>query len=259
MLALTDVDDAGLADDMIMYYDAGTQTFKFKLEAGVSIAACTDVTLTGLATGEILKYNGTKFVNVANLLSLLTDVSVGGIAVGQGIKWDGTDFVPFSPKLTLESLDDTDIDDTTTLSGGDRLQYISATKWTNIPMPTWSALASYQAGYTEGSAGFFDSKSTYDPMTGVVTLRGVVSNANGAVGAPVWIASVTTDHIPDATVPFRCTVGIGATNVIAIGEVAITTGRITIYSYYASATGILTAGIPAGDISLDGVSYYRNA
>lgn len=258
LLALTDVDDFGLADDMIMYYDAFDQTFKFKLEAGVSIAACTDVTLTGLASGEILKYNGTKFVNVANLLSLLTDVSVGGIAVGQGIKWDGTDFVPFSPKLTLESLDDTDIDDTTTLSGNDRLQYISATKWTNIPMPTWSNLVSYQGSYATGSAGFFDSKSTYDPLTGVVTIRGVVTSP-GASGTPQWLASVTTDHIPDETVPFRCTVGIGATNMIAIGEVAKTTGRITIYSYYNSADGILTAGIPAGDISLDGISYYRNA
>jgi hypothetical protein len=190
----------------------------------------------------------------------LGDVNTAGIIDGSALEWDTatSKWIVFTPKKTLESLDDTDIDDTTPLSGDDRLQYISATLWTNIPMPSFSDLVSYQAGYSRGSAGFFDSGSTYDSITGIVTLRGVVANSNGAVGAPVWIASVTTDHIPEATVPFRCTLGIGATNMIGIGEVAITTGRITIYSYYNSADGILTAGLPAGAISIDGISYYRN-
>jgi len=247
LLELTDVDDTGLADEMIMYYDAGTQTFKFRLETALALEDLTDVTITAIATNDILKWNGSAWVNVDNFLSLLTDVNTTGIADGSALEWDTatSKWIIFTPKKTLESLDDVEI---TGIADGDRFQYNTGTGWSNKPLPAFTyGSASFAAGYGATLAGFHDFGYAIDVITNEITIRGAISNSNGASVTAITPVTLPVGYRPQQTIPFHCTVGGGVANAIAIGEIQ-TDGDVVIYSYYAPATGILTDGIPAGAI-----------
>jgi hypothetical protein len=260
LIGLNDVDDTGLADQMYMYYDAGSLTFKFRAVATYALNDLTDVTITAPATGQVMKYDGAEWVNIDLLYTTLMDVNATGIVDGVSFKWDsGTSkFIIFTPKLTFESLDDTDIDNTVALATYDRVQFNAAgtTKWENVTRATFIDLINYQGVYSRGVATFFDSGAMFDSITNMVTLRGAIAGG-GAVVAPQDLAYVPLAYIPAAIVPIRVTCGLGATNYIGIGQVAVS-GLITIYSHY-NATGDVIAGIPAGGISLDGISYCPDA
>jgi hypothetical protein len=245
---------------MYMYYDAGSLTFKFRAVATYALNDLTDVTITAPATGQVMKYDGAEWVNIDLLYTTLMDVNATGIVDGVSFKWDsGTSkFIIFTPKLTFESLDDTDIDNTVALATYDRVQFNAAgtTKWENVTRATFIDLINYQGVYSRGVATFFDSGAMFDSITNMVTLRGAIAGG-GAVVAPQDLAYVPLAYIPAAIVPIRVTCGLGATNYIGIGQVAVS-GLITIYSHY-NATGDVIAGIPAGGISLDGISYCPDA
>lgn len=59
---LVDVDTTGVTDGQVITYDSGTSTW-LAGDAASAIADLTDVTLTALGANEILKYNGTVWVN----------------------------------------------------------------------------------------------------------------------------------------------------------------------------------------------------
>lgn len=258
LVNLTDVDDTGLANNMYLYYDAGSSTFKFKLLTAASIATLSDVTLTSLASGDILKYNGSAWVNVDNFLSLLGDVNTTGIVDGSALEWDtGTSkWIVYSPKKTLASLDDVDFP--TSPIDGDRFRFVTGTGWTNVALPAFSyGLVSFNAGYGATVAGFHDFGYSFDPITDLITLRGAISNTNGAVAGPVTLCTLPVGFRPQQTIPFQCTVGGGLTNAIAIGEVQ-TDGDIVIYYYMDPAnpsTGMIS-GIPAGAILIQSLIQY---
>jgi len=259
LINLTDVDDTGLADNMVLYYDNATTTFKFRLQTAGTLNDLTDVTITTVANGQIIKWNGTAWVNVNNTYRLLSDVNDAGIANGNAFKWDsGTSkFIPFAPKLTLASLDDVAA---SAVGVNNRLIYNSGTAlWDGVGIPTVSSLLTYQSGYTAGpTAGFSNAGAFYDRITDMVSLVGVITNSGGAVGTtPVWLASVPTAMIPSVEIPFTCHVGIGSTTFLAMGYIAAGTGNINIAKYYA-AGGVITNGIPAGAICLEGITYKLN-
>jgi hypothetical protein len=62
-----------------------------------NLDALTDVVISSPATGQILRYNGTNWVNVANseivTLTQLSDVTITSPSVGQVLKWNGSAWV----------------------------------------------------------------------------------------------------------------------------------------------------------------------
>lgn len=256
LVTLTDVDDTGLADGMVLYWDNATSTFKFRLETVPALGDLTDVVISGLPVADqILKFNGTNWVNVQNQYQLLSDVNPSGLANGNSFRWDsGTSkFVPFAPKLTFSTLDDVAAGVNTI---GNRLQF-DGTDWQGIAVPSVSSLLSYQAGFAAGTtAGFSNAGAFFDPVTGIVTLIGVVTNSGGAALIPTWIASVPTAMVPAVEVPITIHVGIGATSYIAMGSIAAGTGNIVIAKHYTGAA--IVNGIPAGGLCLEGISYRLN-
>lgn len=264
LVQLVDVDDTGLADEMILYYDAGTQTFKFRLETAPSIATCTDVSLLAPANGQILKFNGTDWANQDNNLSDMMDVNTAGRVDGSGVEWDtGTSkWIMSTLKKTLASLDDVDIDDTVPLNDFDRLQYNEAgsIKWNNVPIPTFIDTSVTYATDFYGDVGtIFDFGYSFDPITNEVTLRGGIRNdTGGAVAGPVNLLTLPASMAPAAEVPFLCTVGYGATNAMAFGRVS-SGGIMTIFFYNDPSnpsTGNIS-GIPAGNIALSTTIKYQ--
>jgi hypothetical protein len=97
-----------------------------------------NVTITTPVAGQVLKWNGTRWVNGADAtggtggsssMSTLTDVTITTPAVGQVIKWDGTKWVNGTDNsaTNLDSLTDVVVAAPTT---GQMLQY-NGTNWVN--------------------------------------------------------------------------------------------------------------------------------
>ena len=89
LTTLSDVDAVVAGDDgKILYYDHSSTSFKWKTDAagGGSISALSDTTISGPSNGQVLKYNGSAWVNAADAGGIaLTDLSVTtGSASGAG-------------------------------------------------------------------------------------------------------------------------------------------------------------------------------
>lgn len=259
LIQLLDVDDAGLANDMVLYYDAGSSTFKFKLSAASSIATLSDVTLTSLASGQILKYNGSAWVNVNNYLSLMGDVNITGLASGQSLKWDsGTSkWIVYSPVDTFAGLLDVLL--ALPLADNDRLRYIIGTGWTNNPVPVYVALINYQTNFSGAGGSFFDAGVSFDPILNQVRMRGVIDNTNAPIttSGGVTIATLPLGYRPDREIAITIQVGLNSVSFTALAGID-TSGVLKIYKYYNS-IGALTDGVPSGDICLDNISFCPTA
>lgn len=259
LVSLTDVDDTGLANDMVLYYDAGSSTFKFKLPLSSSIATLTDVSLTSLTANQILKYNGSDWVNVDNYLSLLDDVDTTGIGAGKSLKWDaGTSkWVIYTPVDTFAGL--TDVSLALPLADNDRIRYIIGTGWTNNPVPVYVALINYQTNFSGAGGSFFDAGVSFDPILNQVRLRGVIDNTNAPIttSGGVTIATLPLGYRPDREIAITIQVGLNAVSFTALAGID-TSGVLKIYKYYNS-IGALTDGVPSGDICLDNISFCPTA
>ena len=69
LTTLSDVDAvAGGDDGKILYYDHSSTSFKWKTDAagGGSLSALSDTTISGPSNGQVLKYNGSAWVNAAD-------------------------------------------------------------------------------------------------------------------------------------------------------------------------------------------------
>lgn len=84
-----------------------------------------DVIITSAATGQVLKYNGTNWVNVALTFDELSDVIISSPATAQVIRYNGTNWV--NAALTLDDLSDVVI---TSAAAGHVLQH-NGTNWVN--------------------------------------------------------------------------------------------------------------------------------
>lgn len=257
LVDLVDVNDAGLADQMVLYYDFGSLSFKFKL-ISFSIQGASDVVFTGLANKDIIQWNGSEFVNVDNFLSLLSDVNTTGIVDDSALKWDtGTSkWIIYQPKTTLASLDDCVI---TTPADNDSLRYITGSGWVNLPRPTFTSVsgADFSAAFdNSGSPGQYLVALKYDAQSGEMTMRGVANNTGGAVVAITTIFTISTvGYRPAGTIPFLCTVGITGSPTVGGGSI-LSSGVVQIEWHMDATTGARTVGYPAGDIDLGSVPHW---
>ena len=91
LAALTDVsvtEGVGI-DGYVLYWNNGASKWEAKaISVSVALSALTDVTITSAASGQILKWNGTKWVNVNNTGVLGCTVNGLGNVPGSGILGD---------------------------------------------------------------------------------------------------------------------------------------------------------------------------
>jgi hypothetical protein len=107
---------------------------------GGNLDSLTDVVITSPSTGQVLKYNGTNWINDTDAtgggggnLDSLTDVIITTPTNTQVLKYNGTNWVNAADTVgatNLDQLTDVILNNTTTLASGDVLWY-NGTEWEN--------------------------------------------------------------------------------------------------------------------------------
>ena len=256
LLGLTDVATTP-TNGQVVYWNSGTGKFQFKTIATPAISNLSDVSLTSIQNGQILKYvsGSSNWQNTYNDFSTLRDVNVSGIANNQSVKWDsGTSkYIPYTPTTALTGLTDVDIT-TASLQQSDLLMYDNASsKWINQAKATFvvESNASFNAGVFDNSVtGYYQVAIKYNVIDGSKVIRGVADNLAGAGVAQTTIFTIANSaYFPSAEVPFIVTGGLGVVPTIVGGSIS-TTGVVSVAWYIEPTTGVRTAGYPAGDIDL---------
>jgi hypothetical protein len=256
LVALTDVDDTGLANDMVLYYDNATTSFKFKTIGSTSLEDLTDVTITSIQSGQIIKWNGTAWVNANNTLALLSDVSISGISNNQIIRWISANnrFERYTLIQTISGMND--ITPAITITTGAKLIHNGST-WTpsyieNFDSFTSAAFSSISGfDYTvSGQRGF---TLRFDPVTNKVSLRGVIE-PSVITGAATTFTVLTTTYRPTDFTTFTCIGGLGVQSFTCAGYVTV--GGEVVIAYHYDDNGDLQFGPPAGGVSFDGVEWF---
>jgi hypothetical protein len=114
----------------IYRFDTGDSVYILVKEAVGAIGDIPDVTLTSEATGDLLRYNGTVWINDLLPLEDLENVVITNVADGQYLKYDSATGKWVNTDLdapVIDSLDAIDDVDAPTPSSGDILQYNAAT------------------------------------------------------------------------------------------------------------------------------------
>lgn len=274
LLDLTDVNGTP-TDQQVIYWDAGTNFFKFKTIPTPAISNLSDVILAGLAAGQILKWTGFNWVNGNNTLLNLYDVNAGAIANLQSIKWDsGTSkFIPYTPATALTGLSDVDIT-TASLLQSDLLMYdFGSSKWINQAKASFvtESNASFNPGLFDNTVvNYFPVGIKYNVIDGSVTLRGVADNLSVVAGVAQTVIFTIAEmaYWPSAEVPFITTGGLGVVPTIVGGSIS-TTGVVSVAWYIdpsptvsvastpsTPSVPVRAAGYPQGDIDLGQIQWF---
>jgi multidrug efflux pump subunit AcrB len=86
-----------------------------------------DVIITSPTTGQVLRFNGTNWVDDYLTLNDIANVNTAGATTGEFLKFDGTDWVPDSIP-TINALDDIGDVNVTAAVNGDVLKF-NGTNW----------------------------------------------------------------------------------------------------------------------------------
>jgi hypothetical protein len=177
--------------------------------AFTNLDALTDVVLTSAANGQVLKYNGSQWVNAAEsggggatALTDLTDVTIGSPGTGEVLAWDGDSWANQIPPVGITSLSQ---DFTPTLGGNLLLNSFDITGTGNISVTgNISATGNVTVGntvlsrnpsgtlfYTTGGSktlilGTFDypNKAIFNSdQPNIAQFQGITSNA-----APLYVS-----------------------------------------------------------------------
>ncbi len=100
-----------------------------------ALGDASDVVLTSPVSGNMLRYNGTNWVNATPSYALddLSDVVLTSPVSGNMLRYNGTNWVNATPSYALDDLSDVTI---TTPATGHTLYY-SGTAWVNNPVVQW--------------------------------------------------------------------------------------------------------------------------
>ena len=128
---LTDVTITSVATGQVLAYD-GSKWVNTGLTIPSTLSALSDVTLTTPSSDQLLKYDGSKWVNGQDALSKLSDVTLSTPSSGQFLKYDGSKWVNDNGGGGASALDDLTDVDITTPTDGQVLTYDSVNqKWVN--------------------------------------------------------------------------------------------------------------------------------
>ena len=126
-----------------------------------------DVVLTGIASDDVIAWNGIAWVNtqiVPDSITTLTDVNITGLVTGQRLQWDGADWVNVEPNIVQ------------TIHGTISAQ----TGTTEIPYDSTTPLIS--EGTQIGTADFTMTKAAHDVHIQFnILIEGSTNNADVVV------------------------------------------------------------------------------
>lgn len=127
-----------------------------------------DVVITSAASGEVLQYDGTNWVNSGVAVNELTDVSITSAATGEVLQYDGTNWV--NSGVAINEITDVVI---TSASADEVLQY-DGTNWVNAPIDALPDQSGNAGKYltTDGTNASWDEITT-DPNPQIFMLMGV--------------------------------------------------------------------------------------
>lgn len=168
------------------------------INLSASIDDLSDVTITSVSTGQVLKWNGSAWVNSAdntgttiNSLDDIGDVVITSVSTGQVLKWNGTAWVNSSDDTgtTINALDDIGNVTAPTPSSGDFLKW-NGTAWVNdvIDLGT-DTTGNYLSGVSAGT-GISVTHTPGEGSTATVGLNATLDNLSD-----VTISSVTIGQV----------------------------------------------------------------
>jgi len=158
---------------------------------------------TGASVGQILKFNGNKFVpgvdNVAaaGLLNIedLSNVTITSVSSGQVLKWNGSAWVNAEDVAgtTINSLDDIGDVNITTVQNGDLLKW-NGSAWVNaggyalLASPTFTGTVS---GITKTMVGLGNVDDTSDADKPVSTAAQTALDLKAPLASPTFTGTVS--------------------------------------------------------------------
>ena len=218
LAALNDVTISGLADGQMLVYDLSTNHWKNQnVTLVTALANLTDVTLTSLAADQFLKYDGTKWVNAsisAYNLPVASSGTLGGIKIG----YDGTTAKTYAVQLDSNNR-----------------AYVNV-PWSDTTYTLPTASSTTKGGVKVGSTLAISSEVLNLATSGVTagTYRSVTVDTYGRVTAGSNPTTIAGYGITDAKI---------ANGVITLGANTITplTSHQTLYtlSVYGGTTKVL--------------------
>jgi len=173
----------------VVVHDGSTQGgFPLATEAGAAATVndLTDVTITSVGAGEILKYSGSEWVNNtlveagiqaydANLTGFVTALTlpVADGTTGQFLKTDGAGNVTFASIPTINTLNDIGNVTITGAATGEFLQW-SGSAWINAVVEAFDVQTQTTTATTQVTVASYNA-TTYDGVKVVITMHDSVA------------------------------------------------------------------------------------
>ena len=233
-------------------------TFTGTVTTPILVVDSIEVDTTGATSGQVLKYNGTKFApaadNVATAGSLnitdLVDVTISSVSNGQVITWDSNSskwvndtIIQETPVSTLDNLDDVTLTTSPAPASGDILKY-NGTVWVNdaallatkapLANPTFTGTVS---GISKTMVGLGSVDNTADTAKPVSTAQQTALDLKANLASPALTgtptaptAAVTTNTTQVATTAFvraevAALVNSAGATLDTLGEIATALGN----------------------------------
>ena len=133
---LSNVDINNLQEGQVLVYDATDRSWKNQDAEIADISKIKSVHITNLGADQILKYNGTNWVNADNKIVELKDVNITDPQNGQILVYDAVNQIwkngsPSSTSTSLDDLSNVNIDSITLQSGQTLVYDAENDVWTN--------------------------------------------------------------------------------------------------------------------------------
>jgi hypothetical protein len=240
---LNNVNTAGVGANKALKYNSGTSVFEV---VDYTLAALTDVTITSAASGDILKHNGSAWVDVVLDSSIVPENTN---LYHTSVRADARADVRIAAS-SVNALNDVTI---TSVANNQLLQYNSgSSQWVNVAQALGGGGVSVT---TESFTGNSVSTAFTLTTTGVSTNNLIVS-VNGVVQRPVGAYSVSGQTLTFTAAPptgtdnieVRClATGEPGFLVITASQAVVTAGRYAVDTVGGVVTCTLPGSPAAGD------------
>ena len=180
-------------------------TFTGNVNTSILFVDSIEVDTTGATSGQVLKYNGTKFApaadNVATAGSLnvtdLADVTVSSVSNGQILKWSSNTSKWINSAdnagTVINALDDISDVTITSVATGDLLKWngsawVNAAGYATLSSPTFTG---YVSGITKAMVGLGSVDNTADTAKPVSTFQQTALDLKANIASPTFTGTVT--------------------------------------------------------------------
>jgi len=240
---LNNVNTAGVGANKALKYNSGTSVFEV---VDYTLAALTDVTITSAASGDILKHNGSAWVDVVLDSSIVPENTN---LYHTSVRADARADVRIAAS-SVNALNDVTI---TSVANNQLLQYNSgSSQWVNVAQ----ALGGGGVSVTTESFSGNSVLTAFTLTTSGVSTNNLIVSVSGVVQRPVGAYSVSGQILTFTAAPptgtnnieIRClATGEPGFLVITASQAVVTAGRYAVDTSSAAVTCTLPASPNAGD------------